>query len=81
MKKFGDLRELIPASDQKKYIKKIFRKNEEIFHRSIDILNGKPSWREASEHIDDIFLKNDVDMYSRIAVKFTDDIYKRYLKK
>ena len=45
------------------------------------MLNGKPSWRKASEYIDELFIKHDVDMYSRLAVKFTDDIYKRYANK
>lgn len=79
--KFGDLRTLISAGDRKKYIKKIFQRNEERYASAIDILNSKSTWKEASEYIDEIFLTNDVDMYSRVAVNFTDEIYKRYLPK
>ena len=79
--KFGDLRTLISAGDKKKYIKKIFQRNDERYATAIDILNSKNTWKEASEYIDEIFLNNDVDMYSRVAVQFTDDIYKRYLPK
>ncbi|GEM_PF-1147598 len=77
---FGDIKEQISSSDRKKYIKKLFQKKEDAYEQSIRVLNAKPSWREASEYIDELFIKFDVDMYSRIAVKFTDDIYKRYLK-
>ncbi|MDT8322482.1 MAG: hypothetical protein RRA94_00110 [Bacteroidota bacterium] len=76
---FGDLKQLIPAGDRKKYVKKLFRKDDEAFDRAMNVLNGKATWREASEYIDELFIKHDVDMYSRLAVKFTDDVYKRYL--
>lgn len=81
LSKFGDLRASIPQSERKRYVKRLFRRDEEAYEKAIDVLNGKSSWREASEQIDEIFLNNDVDMYSRIAVQFTDEIYKRYLKK
>ncbi len=79
--KYGDLRTLINPSDRRKFIKKIFQKDEQQYERSLDVLNAKPTWREASEHIDEVFLAGNVDMYSRIAVKFTDEIYKRYARK
>lgn len=79
--KYGDLRTLINPGDRRKFIKKIFQKDEQQYERSLDVLNAKPTWREASEHIDEVFLAGNVDMYSRIAVKFTDEIYKRYARK
>jgi hypothetical protein len=79
IRRFGDLLQQISVSDQKKYAKKLFRKNEDTVKHALSMLNGKPTWREASEYIDELFIKYDVDMYSRIAVQFTDDIYKRYL--
>jgi hypothetical protein len=78
---FGDINQQIADVDKKKYVKRLFQKNDEAFNRIMQVINGKPSWREASEYIDEIFIKHDVDMYSRVAVKFTDDIYKRYLTK
>lgn len=81
IRQFGDLFQQISVSDQKKYAKKLFRKNDDTVKHALAVLNGKPSWREASEYIDELFIKYDVDMYSRIAVQFTDDVYKRYLPK
>ncbi len=79
IRQFGDLLQQINSSEQKKYAKKLFKKNEDTIRHALAVLNGKPTWREASEYIDELFIKYDVDMYSRIAVQFTDDIYKRYL--
>jgi hypothetical protein len=76
---FGDLNTIIPVAEKKKYIKRLFQKDESSFNNAMNTLNGKPTWREASEYIDELFIKYDVDMYSRLAVKFTDDVYKRYL--
>lgn len=78
IQEYGDLRQLLPDSDKKKYVRKLFQKNDEAFTHALNVLNGKASWRQASEYIDELFMKFDVDMYSRLAVKFTDDIYKRY---
>ena len=78
---FGDLDGQIASSDKKKYVKRLFSKDEDAYKRAIATLNGKASWREASEYIDELFIKFNVDMYSRVAVKFTDDVYKRYLNK
>ncbi len=78
---FGDLLKLISLSDRKKYAKKLFNRSDDAVNQALTVLNGKPTWREASEYIDELYIKYDVDMYSRVAVQFTDDIYKRYLKK
>lgn len=78
---FGDLNQLLAAADKKKYTKKLFNKNDDAFKRALNVLNGKATWRQASEYIDELFIKYDVDMYSRLAVKFTDDVYQRYAKK
>jgi hypothetical protein len=77
----GDLRSTITPKDKKKYVKKLFGRNEAEFDRALDALNGKSTWREASEHIDEVFLHHNVDMYSRVAVEFTDVVYKRYIQK
>lgn len=81
VRQFGDLHQIISASDKKKYAKKLFQRSDDAVNQALNVLNGKPTWREASEYIDELYIKYDVDMYSRVAVQFTDDIYKRYLKK
>jgi hypothetical protein len=77
----SDLHNTIPLKSRRKYVKRIFKKSDQAYDNAIEILNRTKTWREASAYLDEIFLKHDIDMYSRIAVKFTDEIYKRYLPK
>lgn len=79
--RYGDLQALISAADRKRYVRKLFGRSESSYDQAIAALNGKATWREASEAIDELFLKHEVDLYSRVAVKFTDDVYKRYMTK
>jgi hypothetical protein len=74
----GDMRTRIAAGDKKKYIKKIFNRDAGAYEQAMDAINARSTWREASELIDDVFIRYNIDMYSRIAVKFTDDIFRRY---
>ncbi len=76
--RLGDIRARISVADKKKYVKKIFNRDAEAYEQAMDAINARGSWREASELIDDVFIRFNIDMYSRIAVKFTDDIYRRY---
>jgi hypothetical protein len=76
-----DIRTLIPSGDRKKFIKKIFKKSETNYEAAIEDLNMMHNWREASEKIDEVFVANNIDTYSRHAVRFTDMIYKRFAGK
>ena len=39
IQEFGDLNQLIPDADKKKYMRKLFQKNEEAFTRAMQVLN------------------------------------------
>lgn len=73
-----DLRALIDNRKRRKFLKKIFKKDEAHFNTVIDTLNSITSWKEASVFIDEIFIMNDVDPFSREAIRFTDLIYSRF---
>ncbi len=70
-----DIRALIDERKRKKFLKKIFKKDEAHYNTAIDSINSMKSWKEASVFIDEIFIMNDVDPYSKEAVRFTDLIY------
>ncbi len=72
------LENLIDEEDKKRFIKKIFKKNEKDFEDAISEINKMKSWKEASKYIDEIYILNDVDLYSPEAVKFTDITYRRF---
>ncbi|MBS4027401.1 MAG: hypothetical protein KGZ58_02090 [Ignavibacteriales bacterium] len=74
------IRALISERMKKKFIKKIFKKEESLYEQEIDMLEHKQSWSEAARHIGDIFIANEIDPYSSIAVKFTEIIHSRFRK-
>jgi hypothetical protein len=65
---------------KKKFIKKIFKKEENLYEQELDVLNAKLSWSEAARHIGDIFIMNEIDPYSSIAVKFTEIVHSHFRK-
>lgn len=77
--RMSDVRRFIDASLERKVLKKIFAKNRADYEAALDRLNGAPNWRLASQILDEIFIRYNVDPYSRTAIRFTDSIYGRYL--
>lgn len=68
----------IDEEDRKKIIKKIFKKNEQDYLDAISEINKMTSWKDASKYIDEIYILNEVDLYSPEAIIFTDIAYKRF---
>ncbi|HET7153525.1 MAG TPA: hypothetical protein VFJ29_07135, partial [Candidatus Kapabacteria bacterium] len=75
-----DLRSLIDDGERKKFIKKLFRKNDPDYEKALDAMNAMQTWKEASGYIDTLFLRNGVDPYAKHAIKFTDAVYSRFIK-
>lgn len=75
---FEDLFSLFTLKDQKLFVKKIFRKDEVGFRNAIERLNGVTSWEDASAVLDEIFQANNVDPFSKEAVRFTDLLHDRF---
>ena len=69
----------IDAMLERKVVKKIFARNRESYEGTLEELNNASSWRDASKVLDELFIRFDVDPYSRTAIRFTDAIYGRYL--
>ncbi len=76
-----DLNVLINPKQRKKFIKKIFRKQERQFQEFITLLNGTPTWKNASILIDSFFYQQGVNPYSKEALEFSDLVYNRYFPK
>ncbi len=75
----SDIRVHIDAMLERKVIKKIFARNRGQYEETLEALNKAGSWRDASKVLDELFIRFDVDPYSRTAIRFTDAIYGRYL--
>lgn len=74
----NDLYEEISDSERKLFIKKLFRRDEQEFRKAVDELGRIRSWQEASHYLDELFVLNNVDPFSKEAVLFTDQIFTRY---
>lgn len=68
-------------SDRKKFIKKIFKYDEQKFLTSIRKIESIPTWKQSSSYIDEIFIEYDIDPYSSEAKRFMDVIFQWYYPK
>lgn len=78
--KLPDLNTLLDQRSKEKFVKKIFKRDEEKFREAISKLNSIDNWKEASAFIDSIFITYEIDPYSDEAVEFTDFVYRRYFQ-
>lgn len=76
-----DLNKMISSKNRKKFIKKIFKKDEYRYSKFIGYLNQLPTWKKASTAIDEMFYQTGINPYSSIAIEFSDLIYNRYFPK
>ena len=73
-----NLHSLFSPSEEKTFIRKVFQKDELLFRESLDQLNKMTDWREASQYLQQIFLTNEVDPFSEVAILFTDKVQRRF---
>ena len=76
-----DLNRLITPKQKKKFVKKVFKKNEQQYLEFVTLLNGTPDWKNASNMIDSFFYQQGLNPYSKEALEFSDLIYNRYFPK
>lgn len=73
-----DLQDLFSPSDVKRFVKSIFHKDDTAFRTALDDLNRFTAWDDASHFLDDLFVLQNIDPFSKEAVEFTDRVYARY---
>jgi hypothetical protein len=76
-----DLNNVISLKNRKKFLKKIFKKDESRYIKFISYLNEIHSWKKASIAIDEMYYQTGINPYSHIAVEFSDLIYNRHFPK
>lgn len=76
-----DVNNVINYKNRKKFIKKIFKKDERRYIKFVSYLNQLTSWKKASAAIDEMFYQTGVNPYSHIAIEFSDLVYNRYFPK
>lgn len=70
---------LLDPTLERKVIKKVFHRNPDLYHAAVVRIMGAASWKSACQVLDEIFIANNVDPYSRTAIRFTDAVYGRFL--
>lgn len=76
----GDSAGLDPLLERK-VLKKIFDRDRAAYDETMLQLQSAESWRQASLILDELFIRFDVDPYSRTALRFTDSVYTRFARK
>ena len=74
-----DVRRHIDGMLERKLVKKIFSRDRAAYDAALDQINAAGTWRAASQILDEIFIRFEIDPYSRTALRFTDSVYARYL--
>ncbi|KAK3582626.1 hypothetical protein CHS0354_024180 [Potamilus streckersoni] len=73
VKRIADLDAYFDPKEKKRIIKKVFKKNEDLYLQSIRDLNNIETWQEGVKYIEnEIFAKFKVDIFSDEALLFTD---------
>jgi hypothetical protein len=73
-----DLTALMSDQQRKRFIRKIFQKDEDYFRSVLRTLDDLMTWEEAKTYLKDFFLTNDLDPYAADVVEFTDLVQQRY---
>lgn len=73
-----DLQDLFSPTDVKRFVRSIFHKDDAAFRTALDDLNRFTAWDDASHFLDDLFVLQNFDPFSKEAVEFTDRVYARY---
>jgi len=76
-----DLSRIISPKQRKKFVKKIFNRKEKKYQEFISLMNSTPTWKHASNLIDNFFYQQGINPYSSEALEFSDIVYNRYFPK
>jgi len=73
-----DVYSLFDVKEQKLFVRRLFQKDEVAFRNALDRLNPIGEWKDASFVLDEIFTANNVDPFSKEAIRLTEKLYERY---
>jgi hypothetical protein len=72
------IRAYLTPKQENKIIKKIFDGSKSSYHIAVHKLEECNDWKSASKIVEDIFIENDIDPFSKYAVVFTEAVSKRF---
>lgn len=71
---------LISVRDKEKFITALCDEDIHQYNVLMDTLDAHPTWKSASSSLDKIFLERRIDPYSKIAQRFVELVYSRYVR-
>lgn len=78
---YPQIQEYLSRRDKKRFIKKIWKKDERQFLRFIEKVDKLDRWRDAKQIIDWELERHHVDFYSKEAVRLGDIVFAKYFSK
>ncbi len=73
-----DIDTLILPKNRRKFVKKLFRGNDQKFNQFVQRINQIATWKDASEYIEEFYTNAGIYPYDKTALEFSDVIYHRY---
>jgi hypothetical protein len=73
-----DIRSFMTESQQHRFIRRVFSKDESLFSSVVAALNSMDSWGEASSYLAGIYRRNRLDPFAEDVVEFTDLVQRRF---
>jgi hypothetical protein len=64
---------------ERKVLKKVFHRDRGAYEEAMRRLAVAETWRDARQILDEVFIRYDVDPYSRTTIRFADSIHARYV--
>ncbi|MBI1806815.1 MAG: hypothetical protein HYR76_07185 [Ignavibacteria bacterium] len=72
---------LLEEHERRRFVKKIFNNDEEVYRSSLESLGKLATWKQASKFIDELLIQNDVNPYSSDAERFIKIVFEQYHQK
>ncbi len=76
---FGELLHQL-SDDRQRFVKELFGEDDAAYEQTLESLSEFNNWRDAGKYLtNEVFRRNTIDMYSDIAVDFTDRLHKYFI--
>lgn len=74
------LAQLIDDRMRDKVVKRVFAKDEALYHSIVDVLLASASWKEAAGYLDRFFAERGIEPNSAVAMEFAQAIHRSFLR-
>jgi hypothetical protein len=76
--KRNEILDLLSEKEHRLIVKKLFFNDEPAFHGAVTEVSFLETWESVAQYLEMLFRANDVDPFSKVAVLFTDKLFKYF---